>query len=114
MRPADTEYRQANTAVGDDLSGSFIETLPARPGAPQRRPRPFGRYELLELISRGGLGDVYRARPAGGGGEVAVKLLRGGEDAGVAERRSFQRELETAGRLCHPGILPIIDAGEHD
>src|SRR5947209_20230477 len=65
-----------------------------------------GAYELVQRIGRGGLGDVYRARPAAGGTEVALKLLRGGEDASPAELRSFERECEVASRLAHPFILP--------
>ncbi len=76
--------------------------------------RSVGPYLLDERVGRGGLGLVYRARRADGtGGEVALKYLRAGEDATPAERRSFARELEAARRLSHPGIVPILDAGEH-
>ena len=73
-----------------------------------------GPYELLQRIGRGGLGDVYRARHAETGEEVALKLLRGGDEASPAEIRSFRREIDAARRLAHPGVLPIRDVGYRD
>ena len=73
-----------------------------------------GPYDLLARIGHGGLGDVYRARHRDTGEVVALKLLRGGDRADPAEGRTIQREIEAAGRLAHPGILAILDAGVHD
>src|SRR5436190_22949984 len=80
---------------------------------PDRQTQRLGNYELLERIGHGGLGDVHRAwNTAGQPAEVALKVLRGGEDASPAEVRSFRREIEVARRLRHPGILPILDVGD--
>ncbi len=73
-----------------------------------------GGYQLLQRIGRGGLGDVYRARSLTNNEEVALKLLRAGDDASAGELRSFERECEVARRLAHPFILPILDSGVHD
>jgi serine/threonine-protein kinase len=85
---------------------------PVRVGA-LRSGTQVGGYELLQRIGRGGLGDVYRAR-APTGEEVALKLLRAGDDASAGELRSFERECEVARGLAHPFILPILDSGVHD
>jgi serine/threonine protein kinase len=86
---------------------------PARIGA-LRSGQQVGGYELIQRIGRGGLGDVYRARSLSSGEEVALKLLRTGDDASPGELRSFEREIEVARRLAHPFILPILDSGVYD
>lgn len=69
-----------------------------------------GRFELLELLAEGGMGDVYRALDHRAGDEVAVKVLRPGVVQG-AER--FAAEVESLGRLEHPNIVALIEAGAH-
>ena len=70
------------------------------------------RYEIVDLIARGGMGAVYRARDAELGREVALKVVAPvgdvGED-GLAERTL--REARTIARLEHPGIVPVHDVG---
>jgi serine/threonine-protein kinase len=96
------------------------EQAPSSPTAPLGGRGPtlagerVGGYELLERIARGGLGDIYRARSPHSGEVVALKLLRGGEDASPAELRTFEREYEAARRLAHPNLLPILDSGIHE
>jgi serine/threonine protein kinase len=73
-------------------------------------PRISG-YELLELIGRGGMGEVYRARQLSLGREVAVKVLAG-ELAGDPELvRRFAKEAAALAALAHPGIVQVIDRG---
>jgi serine/threonine protein kinase len=108
-RPADFPAADVNTAASP--------TTPVNGPARSERllaGKHVGGYELVQRIGRGGLGDVYRARHEAGGAEVALKLLRGGEESTPAELRSFERECEVARRLSHPFILPILDAGVHD
>ncbi len=73
-----------------------------------------GDHELLDEIARGGMGVVFRARQRRLGRIVAVKVLAGGEFAGVEARRRFRTEAEAAARLQHPGIVAIHDIGESD
>jgi serine/threonine-protein kinase len=77
--------------------------------SPQGR---FGDYDLLEEISYGGMGVVYRARQAALDRELAVKfmLLATFSSQEVLER--FRREAATAGNLRHPDIVTIHEVGE--
>ncbi|MFZ3270494.1 MAG: serine/threonine-protein kinase [Mycobacterium sp.] len=77
-------------------------------------PETFGRYRLIELIGRGGMGKVYKAHDSVIGREVAIKVLPPelATEPGYAER--FRREAHTAARLTEPHIIPIYDTGEID
>ena len=71
-----------------------------------------GGYELLEELARGGMGAVYRARDPRSGQEVALKLLLRGRAAPPEQRRRFEREARALGRLRHPYVVGVLDAGE--
>lgn len=74
-----------------------------------------GSYQLTERIGKGGMGVVYRARPADGRleREVAIKLLPSGPLLrDLAER--FSREAEIQSRMSHPNITRLYDAGVSD
>ncbi len=66
-----------------------------------------GRYEILELLARGGMGAVYRARRVLLGDDVAVKVLGTPDDASLRER--FLRESRAAAQLRHPHIVGVLD-----
>jgi hypothetical protein len=72
-----------------------------------------GRYRILRPIGDGGMGIVYEAEQEQTLRHVALKLIRPGMVAKATLRR-FERETQALGRLQHPGIAQIYDAGEAD
>jgi WD40 repeat protein len=73
-----------------------------------------GPYEVLSLLGAGGMGQVYRARDARLGRDVAIKVLH--EDvAGDPDRlRRFEQEARAVAALNHPNILTVHDVGTQD
>ncbi len=70
-----------------------------------------GRYEIVDRLGAGGMGEVYRAHDTELGRPVAVKVI----STEVAESRKaidrFEREAKTVAQLSHPNILDIHDFG---
>ncbi|MBX3466321.1 MAG: serine/threonine protein kinase [Planctomycetes bacterium] len=70
--------------------------------------RRVGDYELLDTLGRGAMGAVHRARHVPSGRVVALKVVTTAE-AALAAR--LAREASLAGRLDHPAIVRVLDAG---
>ena len=78
--------------------------------------KQFGRYEVVAELGRGAMGVVYKARDPQIDRFVAVKTVSmwGQEPDEEKEfRLRFVHEARAAGRLHHPGIVAIFDAGEN-
>jgi serine/threonine protein kinase/WD40 repeat protein len=86
--------------VGGARSDGAVE-LPAIPG-----------YAVLEVLGRGGMGVVYRARDLTLKRLVALKVLRGGSENAVALAR-FRREAAVMARLTNPGIVQVYELGNY-
>jgi len=70
-----------------------------------------GPYQLGPAIGAGGMGEVYRARDARLGRDVAIKILPS-EVADDPDRlRRFEQEARAAASLNHPNILSVYDVG---
>ena len=71
-------------------------------------------YEVEELLGRGGMGIVYKARHLRLNRFVALKMLIAGAYAAPRERARFQREAEAVASLRHPNIVSVYDVGDHE
>jgi serine/threonine protein kinase/Tol biopolymer transport system component len=70
-----------------------------------------GPYEILSLIGTGGMGEVYRARDARLGREVAIKVLPAQFSSDPSRLQRFEQEARATGILNHPNIVAVYDTG---
>jgi tetratricopeptide (TPR) repeat protein/tRNA A-37 threonylcarbamoyl transferase component Bud32 len=82
-----------------------------RSRADRSAPPQIPGYDDLREIRRGGQGIVYSGVQRSTKRRVAVKILIGGDLAGDAARRRFEREIDLAASLRHPGIVRVYDSG---
>lgn len=73
-------------------------------------PTTIGPFRVIRRVGVGGMGEVYEAEQDTPRRRVAIKLMRPGLRSPDLLRR-FQREIEFAGRLSHPGIAQVFEAG---
>lgn len=78
-------------------------------------PTTLGKYEVLSVLGRGGMGIVYQARDPIIGRVVAVKTISAAPDLAEDElRQRLQMEARSAGRLQHPNVATVYDFGTHE
>jgi tRNA A-37 threonylcarbamoyl transferase component Bud32/CHASE2 domain-containing sensor protein len=102
------EWMKRTHGTPTSVSGTKTEAV----GGPQR----LGRYVIEKRIGRGAMGAVYLAKDPRINRPVALKAIpieKEFEDEELKEARlRFYREAESAGRLAHPNIITVFDAGE--
>jgi tRNA A-37 threonylcarbamoyl transferase component Bud32 len=102
------DWMKRTHGPGDDSNGKRN----GKNGPPQR----LGRYVIERKIGRGAMGAVYLAKDPRINRSVALKVIpieKEFEDEELEEARlRFFREAESAGRLTHPNIITVYDAGE--
>ncbi len=74
--------------------------------------RKLDKFEIIEVIGRGGFGEVYRAHDQQLRREVAIKVLPSQFSSDQAARERFLREARAASRLNHPNICTVYQVGE--
>jgi eukaryotic-like serine/threonine-protein kinase len=90
------------------------QELRLSPGAPND-PVPFGKYYLLGLIARGGMAEVYRARPVSGERRLfAVKVMRPQLAREARFIDMFHREAKLALMLKNRCIVETLEIGQHE
>ncbi|CAM5399613.1 Serine/threonine-protein kinase PknD [Streptomyces alboniger] len=72
-------------------------------------PARIAGYRPLRRLGAGGMGVVYLARSPGGA-LAAVKVIRPAHSDDAGFRARFRREVETAGRVANPWVVPLLDA----
>ncbi|HEY6448372.1 MAG TPA: serine/threonine-protein kinase [Acidobacteriaceae bacterium] len=102
----------AETILPKARAASAVATPPAgaRSGETQALPSTIGRYRILRLLGEGGMGSVFEAEQDFPQRTVALKVIRAGYANNEMLRR-FENETQALGRLQHPGIAQIYDAG---
>ena len=108
----DTGETESDAQIGD------ADTVTVVPKANGNQPSTLGRYRVLKELGRGAMGVVYLGKDPTIQRFVAIKTIQLNEfeDAGKLQeiRARFFREAESTGRLSHPNIVTIYDAGEED
>lgn len=75
---------------------------------------PFGQYRLIELLGRGGMGEVWRAYDTVTDRIVALKVLPANFAENAMFQQRFRREAHAAAQLSEPHVVPIHTYGEID
>ena len=76
-----------------------------RPGA------MVGRYRLLQLVGRGGMGEVYAAHDPELDRKIAIKVMRGDTYPDDVEAARMMREAQSIAKLSHPNLVTVYDVG---
>ena len=103
---------------GSSAARTNASTMMLEGGAGAEKPM-LGRYQIERELGKGAMGVVYGGKDPKIGRVVAIKTMALSEEFEADElkeaKERFFREAETAGRLAHPNIVTIYDAGEeHD
>lgn len=100
----------AHLARAESASGDSSGTAPAPDAMPMASDLFAGQYRIIRPLGEGGMGTVYEAEQTRPRRIVALKLIRHGIHSSGALRR-FEHEAHILGRLHHPGIAHIFEAG---
>ncbi len=91
-------------------SVSVKEFEPSAESTEQSLPETIGSYRIIRKIGQGGMGIVFEAQQDSPRRTVALKVIHAGIASGRMLRR-FEHEAEVLGRLQHPGIAQVFEAG---
>jgi serine/threonine-protein kinase len=98
--------------------GSFMDTpafnLRDDPAGAELLGKSLGRYRILSLLGRGGMGEIYKANDATLGRDVAIKVLPSDFSIDRDRLRRFEQEARAASTLNHPNIITIHEFGQED
>ena len=106
------------TRLDDDATTGPATTPTSRGGAAPGRFTPgaivAGRYRLVALLGRGGMGEVYRAEDLTLDQPVALKFLSAGVAGDDSRLAQFHNELRTARQVSHKNVVRLYDLGDAD
>jgi eukaryotic-like serine/threonine-protein kinase len=86
----------------------------AAPGPSSSPSDPSGRFQLVEMLGRGGMGEVWKARDTRLERDVAVKFIADELTHDSAAVELFEREARAAAAISHPNICTVYDIGERE
>ena len=73
-----------------------------------------GKYEVVDVLGKGGMGVVYKATDPRIGRLVAIKMMTGGFAENPDLLKRFYREAQSTGMLQHPNIVIVYDLGDQE
>ncbi|HTM23419.1 MAG TPA: serine/threonine-protein kinase, partial [Kofleriaceae bacterium] len=95
-----------------EADAATAETVPGSAAAVRRAEGRLGRYQIVERVGAGGMGEVFAAHDPELDRRVAIKVLHG---AGTADgRERLRREAQAMARLAHPNVIVVHDVGLAD
>lgn len=109
--PGTGHYRYPSRAWADFVSLQTPTTSDAIGPSHELSGASFGAYEVLELIGRGGMAEVYRGRHIHLKRTVAIKILAASLAEDVDSRQRFEREAQAVATLDHDNIVHVYDFG---
>jgi Tol biopolymer transport system component len=112
--PADAGLRGEVQSLLAQQADSFLESAPLSAIKTLSPGARLGNFEIVELIGRGGMGEVYRARDSRLKRDVAIKVLPAGLARDPDRIARFEREARAAGALNHPNIVAVHEIGRDD
>ncbi len=112
--PAHQDDVAANPRTGATTVGVPASTPPPRADRFAPGAIVAGRYRLVALLGRGGMGEVYRAEDLTLDQPVALKFLPAGVAANDARLAQFHNELRLARQVSHKNVCRLYDLGEAD
>ena len=102
--PDDPQLRGEVQSLLDQQADSFLESAPLSAIKALSAGAKLGNFEIVELLGRGGMGEVWRARDARLKREVAIKVLPAAMARDPDRIARFEREARAASALNHPMI----------
>src|ERR1039458_4449333 len=112
--PNDAKLRAEVQALLNQQADSFLEGAPVSAIKALGAGAKLGNFEIVELLGRGGMGEVWRARDARLKRDVAIKVLPAGLARYQDRIARFEREARAAATLTHPNICVIHEVGAHE
>ena len=103
--PGDPDLRAEVLSLLAQNADSFLESAPLSAVKPLSAGAKLGNFEIVELIGRGGMGEVYRARDSRLRRDVAIKLIN------ARFSNWGEREARAVAALNHPNICTLHDVG---
>jgi WD40 repeat protein/tRNA A-37 threonylcarbamoyl transferase component Bud32 len=107
----DDRTQDAGRSSGADSVLRAIAAAPPVPPPADLRGTQIGRYRVLALLGKGGMGQVYEAQDLALGRRVAIKFVRDDAADRTVVRARFLREQAITASLEHPGIIAVYDSG---
>jgi Tol biopolymer transport system component len=109
--PNDPQLRAEVQSLLDQQADSFLESGPVPAIRTLTAGARLGNFEIVELLGRGGMGEVWRARDSRLKRDVAIKVLPTALARDPDRIARFEREARAASALNHPNIVSVYDIG---